>query len=203
MTERETKTVIYARCSLSDKGQNPEVQVDELRRYCQSRGWQVAEILVDHGFTGSNDSRPGYQRLMTLARSKKIDTIVVVKLDRLFRSLKHLVATLDEFSDLGIQFIALRDCIDYSTPAGRFFTQILGSLAEFERALLVERTKAGMAFAKRSGKKVGAMQKYDYSEIYKLRGNGMSYRQIAKVLGVGMGTIARALRSNECSTGEP
>ena len=67
----------------------------------------------------------------------------------------------------------------------------------------MERTKAGMAFAKRSGKKVGAMQKYDYSEICKLRGNGMSYRQIAKVLGVGMGTIARALRSNECSAGEP
>ena len=190
------RVATYSRVSTSHHGQNPEVQVHELRRYCEARGWAIAQDVVDHGFSGATDARPGLKRLLELARTRQIDVIVVVKLDRLFRSLKHLVSTLEEFQHLGVQFVAVRDNVDYTTPAGRLFVQMLGSLAEFEKSLLRERTMMGLAHARAKGKRLGRPQVHDPIVIRDLRGRGMSYRAISRSLGVPMGTITEALRGS-------
>ena len=186
------KIATYSRVSTSHHDQNPEVQVAELRRYCSSRQWQISEEIVDHGYSGSTDQRPGLKRLMVLVRSGAIDVLVVVKMDRLFRSLKHLVTTLDEFNDLGVQFIATKDNVDYSTPSGRLFVQVLGSLAEFEKSLLRERTLIGLNFARAAGKRLGRPSLHQAEQIRELRSQGLSYRHIAKK-GFSMGSISRAL----------
>lgn len=149
------KVVTYSRVSTAHHDQNPEIQIQELRRYCAARTWSIREELVDHGFSGASDNRPGLKKLLELVRSRKVDAVVVVKLDRLFRSLRHLVTTLDEFQSLKVQFVAIKDNVDYSTPSGRLFIQVLGSLAEFEKSLLRERTVMGLEYAKASGKILG------------------------------------------------
>src|SRR3989344_8341826 len=131
--------------------------------------------------------------------SRAIDAIIVVKLDRLFRSLKHLVTTLDEFAALGICFIAVRDSLDYSTPSGRLMAQILGSLAEFEKSLLIERTRAGLEYARSIGKQLGRPKVRDDAAITKLRGTGLSYSEIAKELKVSRGSVYRALSGSKTS----
>lgn len=112
MSERRFLVATYSRVSTSHHGQNPDVQVYDLRRYCQARDWHVAHEIVDHGFSGGTDSRPGLKQLIALVRAREVDAVVVVKLDRLFRSLKHLVTMLEEFQALGVQFVAVRDNVD-------------------------------------------------------------------------------------------
>lgn len=183
----------YSRVSTSNKDQKPEVQVEELRRYCLARGWEIAQEIVDHGYSGGTDSRPGLKQLLQLVQSREIDIVVVVKLDRLFRSLRHLVTTLEDFHAVGAQLVAVKDNVDYTTPAGRLFVQVLGSLAEFEKALLVERTLMGLAHARAKGKVLGRPRRGLDSEIRRLRTTGSSYRAIRRQLGCSMGTIQRAL----------
>jgi len=186
---------IYARVSTSHHDQKPEVQINELRRFCDARSWVIGYELVDHGYSGASDNRPELKKLLSLARSREIDGVVVVRLDRLFRSLKHLVTSLDEFQALGITFVATRDNIDYSTPQGRMFVQILGSLAEFEKSLLRERTLAGLEHARAVGKKLGRPKANDYEEIIRLREKGLSYGAIQRKLGASKGTVCRALKT--------
>ncbi|MBX2987867.1 MAG: recombinase family protein [Bdellovibrionaceae bacterium] len=187
--------VIYARVSTSHHDQNPEVQLSTLRRFCRSREWKIEYEIVDHGYTGGNDKRPGLKRLMELARCREIDAIVVLKMDRLFRSLKHLVTALDDFSALGIEFVAVTDNIDYTTPSGRLFVQVLGSLAEFEKSLVRERTLLGLQHAKAKGKKLGRPRTVNDDIILLLYQEGLSQREIQKRTGVSKGTIWRALKA--------
>lgn len=189
------KVATYSRVSTSNHGQNPDVQVHELRRYCEARGWTIDHEIVDHGFSGGTDSRPGLKQLLTLVRERKIDVVVVVKMDRLFRSLKHLVSTLEEWQALNVQFVATKDNIDYTTPAGRLLAQILGSLAEFEKSLLVERTMMGLEHARRSGKTLGRPKTRNDAKIIELRSRGLSYTAIQKELGVSRGSVFRALQT--------
>lgn len=185
---------IYARVSTSDKGQNPEVQIAELRRYCTARGWVIEHEIVDHGYSGTTGDRPGLKKLLKLVSSRQVDVVVMLKLDRLFRSLKHLVTTLDEWQALGIQFVATKDSIDYTTPGGRLFAQILGSLAEFEKSLLVERTKLGLEHARRQGKILGRPRLQNENEIVRMRADGMKQSEIVLKLGVSKGAVYRALK---------
>lgn len=189
------RVAAYSRVSTSHHDQKPEVQVSELRRYCAAREWTIVEEIVDHGYSGSSDQRPGLKKLFSLVRSREVDAVVVVKLDRLFRSLKHLVTTLDEFQSLGILFVATKDQLDYSTPSGRLFVQVLGSLAEFEKSLLRERTLMGLEHARKSGKRLGRPLRHDPGVMRSLRARGLSYRAIAKAVGAPLGCVSRALRS--------
>lgn len=189
------KVATYSRVSTSHHNQNPEVQVHELRRYCEARGWTIAHEIVDHGFSGGTDARPGLKHLLALVRERKVDVVVVVKMDRLFRSLKHLVTTLEEWLAMNIQFVATKDNIDYTTPAGRLLAQILGSLAEFEKSLLIERTMMGLEHARRQGKTLGRPKLRDDAKIQALRSQGLSYTAIQKQLGVSRGAISRALQA--------
>lgn len=186
---------VYARVSTLHHDQNPEVQLTELRRYCTSRNWVIKEEIVDHGFSGNTNSRPGLKRLNQLAFSREVSGIVVVKFDRLFRSLKHLVNALDEFQALGITFVSIKDNLDYGTPSGKFFIQIMGSLAELEKSLIQERTRAGLALAVENGKTLGRPQLNLDKEILELRKQGKSYRQIEKLLRCSSSVINRVLRT--------
>ncbi len=197
---RNLRVVTYSRVSTDDKGQNPQVQVAELQRFCAARGWTITHELVDHGYSGGTDDRPGLKKLMKLVKSREVDGVVVVKLDRLFRSLKHLVTTLDDWQALGIVFCATADAVDYSTPGGRLFAQILGCLAEFEKSLLVERTKMGLEHARRQGKRLGRPKKRDDVAIMNLRREGLSYSQIQKRLGVSRPAIHRAIKATGTKT---
>jgi DNA invertase Pin-like site-specific DNA recombinase len=188
------KVATYSRVSTQHREQKPEVQVGELRRYCKARGWKVLHEIEDRA-SGGGDDRPGLKRLLSLVCAREVDAVVVVKMDRLFRSLKHLVNTLAEFEALGVKFIATRDQVDLTTPAGRLFMQILGSLSEFERELIRERILMGLEHARREGRLLGRPRTNDYSAVKKLRAQGMSYKQIESKLSLSSGSVWRALAS--------
>lgn len=188
------KALTYSRVSTSDKGQNPEVQVADLRRYCAAREWTVTEEITDHGYSGGTDQRPGLKRLMALVRARRVDVVVVTKLDRMARSLRHLVALLDEFQALGVQFVSIGDQIDMTTASGRLMLHIIAAFAEFERALIRERTMAGLAFAKSKGKRLGRPRERNDGAILALKAAGHSYRKIAERLGVSRGAVYRAVQ---------
>lgn len=190
------RALTYSRCSTLDKGQNPQIQIEEMRRYCSARGWEIQEEIIDEGYSGGNNQRPGLRRLIALALSRKIDVIVVLKLDRLFRSLKELVTLIEEWDFLGIKFVAVADQLDWTTPAGKLVGQVLGSLAEFERALIKQRTQLGLEHARRSGKRLGRPRQVNYEQIRELRRQGNSFQQIQKHLGVSKGAVCRALRGS-------
>ena len=190
------RVITYSRVSTSHHEQNPDIQVQELRRYCDARGWTIIEEVTDHA-SGGSDKREGLQRLFKMVADGKADCVVVTKLDRLFRSLKQLVGTLDDFQEKGIAFVAVKDAVDYTSPTGKLFTQILGSLAEFEKSLIRERTIAGLHYAKTvKGKRLGRpKQVRNLGLIFHLSGQGLSTRSISKLVGCSPATVARELRS--------
>lgn len=194
VSSRKVRAVIYARVSTSHHDQKPEVQVEHLRKFCRAREWEIGHEIVDHGFSGSNDRRPGLRQLMQLVREREVDAVVVVKLDRLFRSLKHLVVTLEEFEALGVAFVATKDAIDWTTPAGRFFCQVLGSLAELEKSILVERTLMGLEHARAKGKRLGRPTLNVEEKVRALRRQGRTYREIQSKLKISPGTVRNCLK---------
>jgi DNA invertase Pin-like site-specific DNA recombinase len=178
---------LYARVSTRDKGQDPEMQLTELREFASKRGWQVVGEFVDVGVSGSKDSRPQLDAMMRLAKTRKLDIIVVWKLDRFGRSLRHLVDALEELKAVGCDFVSLRDNLDLTTPAGRMMFHVIGAMAEFERELIRERVRAGLAHARSKGQKLGRPKVRrehdpDAKVIRKMRGEGQSYGEIAEAL---------------------
>jgi DNA invertase Pin-like site-specific DNA recombinase len=197
-----TRIAIYARVSTSNGSQDPEMQLRELREYAQRRELQIVEEYVDNGVSGSKDSRPALNQLMADASQRHFDAVLVWKLDRFGRSLRHLVNALAELEARGVAFISLRDNLDLATPSGRLMFQIIGAMAEFERSLIQERVKAGLRNAKSKGVRLGRPRVFvSESRIATLRGTGASWRTIAKELGVALGTIhriAQARSKNPC-----
>lgn len=189
----QKKVVLYARVSTS-KDQNTEVQFHELRRFVVARGWQVVEEISDTGFSGKTDKRPGLKRLMELVRSRRTDIVVVVKLDRLFRSIQNCVVTLNEFTDLGVEFVAVSNQIDLTTATGKFFAHQLAAFAELEANLIRERTIAGLDFARANGKRLGRPPLNLGDHIRTLRAEGLSYRNIQKRLQCSSWLVRKALK---------
>jgi DNA invertase Pin-like site-specific DNA recombinase len=185
------RVAVYSRVS-TNHGQDPELQLRELREYAASRALTIIQEYTDVGFSGSKDSRPALNRLMADASQRKFDAVLVWKLDRFGRSLRHLVNALAELEALGLSFISLRDNLDLSTPSGRLMFQIIGAMAEFERSLIQERVRAGLRNAKAKGRRLGRPRAdIDESKVLALRKSGASWRDIAKKLGVGLGTVHR------------
>ena len=197
--ERVPQIAIYARVSTANNGQDPTMQTRELEEYCQRRGWGIAGTYVDAGVSGAKDSRPELNRLMADAHHRRFSAVLVWKLDRFGRSLRHLVNALAEFEALGVAFISLKDNLDLSTPAGRLMFQIIGAMAEFERSLIVERVKAGMRNAKAKGKRIGRPpRRYlgpdtrkAVAQAYR-KGEG-SLRQVAVRFGTSVGMVQRCV----------
>jgi DNA invertase Pin-like site-specific DNA recombinase len=174
------RAAMYARVSTLD--QEPENQLRELRRYAEARGWQAIEY-VDKGVSGARESRPALDELVTAARRRRFDTLVVWRLDRLGRNLRHLIMLLDELTAIGVGFVSLGEGIDTSTPAGRLQLHILGAIAEFERARIAERVRLGVARAKAQGKRLGRpRRRVSDEEIAALA--HLPLRQAASLLGV-------------------
>jgi DNA invertase Pin-like site-specific DNA recombinase len=191
---------LYARVSTSD--QSCEAQLHALRAYAQARGGEVVEY-VDAGGSGAKDRRPALDRLLADARRRRFDAVVVVKLDRLGRSLRHLLTLLGDFEALGVGFISLDDGLDTSTAAGRLFMQMRGAFAEYELAMIRERTRAGLAAARRRGKRLGrpnVLTPEQLARVARLRRGGASMRGIAEILGTSKGTVQRALEGQRRST---
>jgi DNA invertase Pin-like site-specific DNA recombinase len=190
------RVALYARVSTLHGQQDPEMQLSELREYADRRGLTIHQEYVDQGVSGSRESRPALNQLMSDARRCRFDAVLVWKIDRFGRSLKHLVNSLADLSAWGIAFVSLRDNLDLSTPSGRLMFQIIGAMAEFERALIQERVKAGLRNAKAKGKRIGRPKlTVDCAEILRLRGEGLSWRAISDRLQVGLGTVYRASNS--------
>jgi DNA invertase Pin-like site-specific DNA recombinase len=187
------RVALYARVSTANGHQDPEMQLRELREYAEHRGLTIFGEYIDR-MTGSKDSRPALNRLMTDAQLRKFDAVLVWKLDRFGRSLRHLVNALAELEALGLTFISLRDNLDLSTPSGRLMFQIIGAMAEFERALIQERVRAGLRNARAKGKRLGRPRVIvDASRIASLRAQGRSWAQIVAETGASKGTAQRAL----------
>src|SRR3989339_801422 len=128
----QIRAALYARVSTTGHGQDVGLQVDEFKAVAEQRGWTVVGEFVDDGYSGCQTDRPALARMLEVAKAGKVDIVCVWKLDRLGRSLKHLLQTLDELSRLGVGFFSARDAgIDSTTPQGRLMTQLLGAFAEF------------------------------------------------------------------------
>jgi DNA invertase Pin-like site-specific DNA recombinase len=174
--------------------QDPALQDDAVKAFIATRGWKVVRTYVDHGVSGTRERRPELDRLMADARKGRFDCVLVYRTDRMARSLRHLVTMLDELATLGIGFTSVTEPFDTTSPTGRLLLQIVGAMAEFERTLIVERTRAGVAAARRRGVRVGRPRaRVDLDRALELRAEGTSIRDAAKVLGVGAATLSRAL----------
>lgn len=187
------QVAIYARVSTANNGQDPRVQTRELQEYCQRRGWAVAGEYVDVGISGTKEKRPELDRLMADAHRRRFDAVVVWKFDRFARSVSHLLRALETFKVQGIEFVSLSEQIDTSTPMGKMVFTILGSVAEMERSMIVERVKAGLRNARAKGKKIGRPHVFvDRAKAFELRKEGLSWAGVARRMGIGEGTVYRA-----------
>ena len=181
------RAAIYARVSTLD--QEPENQLAELRRYVAARGWTAVEF-VDRCISGARDRRPALDAVLTDIKRRQFDVLVCWRLDRLGRSLKHLVTLLDELQALGVAFVSLQEGIDATTPAGKLQMHILAAIAEFERARIAERVRAGLARARTNGTRLGR----PYVEVPRDRlavVEGLPLKEAAARLGVSKSTLKR------------
>jgi putative DNA-invertase from lambdoid prophage Rac len=181
------KAAIYARVSTVD--QEPENQLQELRRYVEARGWSAVEY-VDRGVSGAKDRRPALDALLTDAKRRRFDVLVCWRLDRLGRSLKHLITLLDELQSLGVAFVSLAEGIDATTPAGKLQMHILGAIAEFERERIRERVLAGLARVRAAGRRLGRPRTIVADEDIE-RTAHLSVREAAAALGVSRSVLSR------------
>jgi len=187
------RAAIYVRVSTVE--QETDMQETELREYCSRRGWETI-LYPDHAQSGAKQNRPALNSLLSDLRKRKIDVVVVWALDRLARSLKQLLTISEECKSLGVDLVSLRQNIDTTLPAGRLTFQILGAVAEFERELLRERVKSGMAQARRAGKRIGrpALRHFSPGELERIqamRKQGFSVRKLAKELGTTQWMVAK------------
>ena len=190
------RTALYARVSTLNNGQDVSMQVREFEEFCASRKWTVADRYIDSGISGSKDSRPELNRLMADAKRRKFDAVVVYRFDRFARSTRHLVNALAEFNALEIQFISMHEGIDTSTPNGRLVFGIFASIAEFERDLIRERVRSGIANRKAKGLRTGRRPaNIDRDRLRQLCAEGKTVRDIAQALGHSRSLVHKTLKN--------
>lgn len=147
------RAALYVRCSTTE--QNTEAQERSLKEYCQRRGWIVHKVYRDKGISGAQMRRPALEELLRDCRRRIFDCILCFKFDRFARSLRALIAHLELCRALGIDFVSVTEAVDTSLPAGELLFQLIGAVAQFERSLIAERVKAGLANARAQGKRLG------------------------------------------------
>lgn len=189
------RCAIYTRVSTHE--QSAQMQTEELRSYCARRQWGIVEEFTDNGVSGAKESRPALNRLLSDARRRKFDAVLVYRYDRFARSLRQLVNALAEFDALGIHFVSLHEGVDTSTPNGRLVFGIFASIAEFERELVRLRVRSGLAAARSRGIRLGrppCADGHDIAEINRLHATGCSGREIGRRLGISEGSVRRLRR---------
>ena len=190
-----SRVAIYARVSTKD--QSTEGQVAQLTAYCQARGWTDVAVFRDDGISGVRDNRPELDKLRERMLHGEFESVLVSKMDRLGRSLGMILRFWDEADAAGVRVIVIDQGIDTSTPAGRLQRNMLAALAEFERELILERTRAGIARARALGKKFGAPRKIPESvarEVRERRAQGESFRMISQRMNIKLGGVRSVLR---------
>ncbi len=190
---KEKRAACYIRVSTTH--QDYALQKRELAEFCQFKHWKLVEIFEDK-MTGSKDKRPGLDRMMAEARKRKFDTIVVWRFDRFARSTRHLLQALEEFRELGVDFVSQQEGIDTSTALGKALFTIVGAIAELELSIRKERCNAGikaaMKHGTRSGKPFGRPElEVDTKLIEKLREQGLSWRAVGERLGISKDSAIR------------
>ncbi len=185
------RVAIYVR--VSTDGQSVENQKRELEAVATRHGWEVAGVFSDHGISGAKEKRPAFARLIQGIARKDFDAVAAWSVDRLGRSLQHLLGFLAELRAKGVDLYLHQQGVDTSTPAGKALFQMLGVFAEFERAMIVERVHAGLRRAKAQGKRLGRPRVSPEVEqrIQRELGKGRGIRAVARKLGVGVGTVQR------------
>ncbi len=182
------RIAIYARVSTTD--QSTDSQLLDLRRYVSERGWDRFKEYCDNGISGTKDSRPALNELMNDAKKRRFDVVLVWRFDRFARSTRHLINALEEFKNLRIDFVSYQENIDTSSPLGSAIFTIISAVAQLERDIIAERVKAGLRRARENGKKLGRPRAaIDPAEVHRLREQGMSFRAIARQLGVSHPTV--------------
>jgi DNA invertase Pin-like site-specific DNA recombinase len=190
------RAAVYVRVSTVD--QHPETQLHDLRQFAVQRGFQIVQEYTDHGFSGTKARRPALDQLMEDARRRKFDVLMVWSIDRLARSTKHLLQTLDELNGLGIQFLSQREAIDTEGPLGRAIVVIVSAMAELERCVIIERVRAGMRRAKLEGRRIGrAPLNVNRVALLRDRERGLSLNQLAKAHGISKASVCRVLREEK------
>jgi DNA invertase Pin-like site-specific DNA recombinase len=195
------KIGLYARVSTSDKDQDPLTQLLPLRDFCSTQGWEIFREYIDYAPANDLAHRFQWRALLDDAAKRRFSVVLVFKLDRAFRSVKHMHDTLVPWELVGVSFQSLREQFDTSTALGRLLLNLLASLPEFELELIRERVKAGMERARRQGKKIGRPRVIDRrgfqsrfgAILERLLKGDISRRQAAKELNIGYATLKRLL----------
>ena len=186
------KVAIYTRVSTED--QSVKQQLKELEEYCQRQDWKDVKEYVDDGVSALKKKRLAFLELMEDVRKRKVDLVLVWKLDRLSRSLKELVETIEFFNQCNVKFVSYTQAfLDTTNSSGKLMFAIFSAVAEFERDLISERTKLKLRYLKEKGVKLGRPRKIDYEQMKQLRQEGASLKQIAREIGVSKQAISQAL----------
>ena len=182
------KVAIYARVSTDDQTVDPQLR--DLREYASNRGWRDVQEFVDVGVSGAKDSRPAWNELWDAIQKGRVKVLLVHALDRLGRSLPHLVKILSTLVERGVVLVSFRENIDLSTSTGRMVAGLFSVLADYELSIIRERTKAGMRAAKARGSQIGPKKRpFDSEKATRLRDHGWGQIRIARELGVGVGRV--------------
>jgi DNA invertase Pin-like site-specific DNA recombinase len=194
-TVKTKQAALYVRVSSGE--QNTGAQERALREYVQRRGWKLQQIYLDQCVSGASSNRPALNELLKACRRGSVDVVVVWKFDRFARSLKQLMSGLETCRALGIDFVSVTESIDTSLPSGELVFQMIGAVAQFERSLIGERVKAGLANARANGKSLGrpSLRKLSTAETRKLRQEriqrNVPFRVLARRFGVSVWTAHR------------
>ena len=189
------KIALYARVSKADESQNPDNQLVQLRAYAKDRAWEIYDEYIDMA-SGADVHRPALDRMIADAMRRRFGLVLTTKVDRVARSTPNLYSLLSKLEGRGIKFECTDQDISTNTPTGKLLLAVLAGVAEFERDLIRERTKAGLARARAQGKQLGTpMKEVDMTRVLALRGQGMSLRAIGEALGVSHQTIKNRLKN--------
>ena len=190
----KNRCALYLRVSSVD--QHPESQLHDLRSLAAQRGLHIINEYTDR-ISGAKARRPGLDQLMADARRSRFDVVVIWAFDRLARSVRHLLETLDELNRLGVEFISFRESIDTTGALGRAIVVIVAAIAELERSLIIERVRCGMRRARLEGRQIGRKPlEIDRAGVLQQRAAGRSLGQIAKAFGISRATVSRIIKHN-------
>lgn len=185
------KVGLYLRVSTAD--QSPAAQRCDLLQMVQQRGWQLVDEYVDT-ISGVKARRPGLDRLMNDARHGRLEVVATWSFDRLGRSVRHFLQTVDELQHLNVQFVSFRENVDTTGPTGRIVMIILSAVAELERNLIIERVRSGMRRARLEGQHIGRPRLIvDRDAVLRDRQHGFSLRQLAKMYRISHTSVCRVL----------